>query len=187
MAHVPRRTCAACREEAERDELVRLTIDPEGQLVVDLRGRLPGRGAWVHPRADCVTALEREPRRLGHALKEQVSTAGLLAAIRDAVTRSVLDGLSLAAAAGVLIGGHDVVELALRDGRVAEILFARDASDRTQKDLIVGFDVPTTILSLDKEALGARIGQAPRAVVAIVVSPAFRHLREQLRRLRELG
>jgi hypothetical protein len=185
--HVARRTCAACRAEADRSELLRLVLDPDGILVVDLKGTLPGRGAWVHPTTECVGALEREPRKLGHALKAPVATAGLLGQVRDCLFASVLGQLSLAAAAGALIGGHDAVEFAIRDGRVAELLFAADASDRTREDLTRGCELPVTILTIDKETLGARIGQPPRAVVGVVASPAFRHLREQLRRLRRLG
>nr|WP_236809376.1 YlxR family protein [Amycolatopsis albispora] len=39
----------------------------EGRLVADERRRLPGRGAWVHPVADCLAKAERRrafPRAL---------------------------------------------------------------------------------------------------------------------------
>jgi ribosomal protein L7Ae-like RNA K-turn-binding protein len=135
-----------------------------------------------------VNALEREPKRLGHAFKGRVDASGLAAALRQRVLDAVLDGLSLASAAGQVVGGHDAVELAIRDGRVAELVVASDASGRTVADVVRGAEgLPTTVLPLDKERLGARIGHPPRAVVGIVASPAFRHLREQLHRLRSLG
>ncbi|MGH3621715.1 MAG: DUF448 domain-containing protein [Sciscionella sp.] len=31
----------------------------EGALVCDLRGRLPGRGAWLHPDRECLRKAER--------------------------------------------------------------------------------------------------------------------------------
>ncbi|MEQ1570433.1 MAG: DUF448 domain-containing protein [Myxococcota bacterium] len=185
--HVPQRTCVACRDDTARDDLVRLVLDPEGQLVVDLRGRLPGRGAWVHPTAACLDRLEAEPKRLSHALKAPADPAGLRARVHALVLASVYDGLSLASRAGALIGGHDAVEFAIRDGRVAELVVASDAAERTVRDLARDPSMPITSVPLSKDDLGARIGQPPRAVVGIVASPAFRHLREQLRRLRSLG
>ena len=108
--------------------------------------------------------------------------------IGDALVRSVLDGLSLAASAGALLGGHDVLVQGLREGRVCELLLASDASERTTADLlgVVG-DVPVTRLPVDKETLGVRVGAGARAGVGLVDGNAFRHLREQLRRLRSLG
>ena len=58
------RTCTGCRTTAPQRELVRLAFDG-AHLAVDLPRRLPGRGAYVHPRAACVTAagLSRSLRR----------------------------------------------------------------------------------------------------------------------------
>ncbi|MDQ6772556.1 MAG: YlxR family protein [Candidatus Dormibacteraeota bacterium] len=63
----PVRTCVACREEATKRELVRLVRPPDGEVTVDLTGRAPGRGAYVHPRPDCVR-LARRRRALERAL-----------------------------------------------------------------------------------------------------------------------
>ncbi|NLB47266.1 MAG: YlxR family protein [Microbacteriaceae bacterium] len=49
----PLRTCVSCRKRANRDELLRVVLC-DGQLRVDDRAVLPGRGAWVHPTTTCV-------------------------------------------------------------------------------------------------------------------------------------
>jgi predicted RNA-binding protein YlxR (DUF448 family) len=58
------RTCTGCRAVAPQRELVRVVVDG-GRLVVDRERRRPGRGAYVHPRAACVTVpgLARSFRR----------------------------------------------------------------------------------------------------------------------------
>jgi len=58
------RTCTGCRTTAPQRELVRLAFDGP-HLAVDVSRRLPGRGAYVHPRPACVTAagLSRSLRR----------------------------------------------------------------------------------------------------------------------------
>ncbi|HEY8642054.1 MAG TPA: YlxR family protein [Candidatus Dormibacteraeota bacterium] len=64
--HEPRRTCVACREEGTKDELVRLVRGPRG-VEVDGSGRAPGRGAYLHRRAECLE-LARKRGGLARAL-----------------------------------------------------------------------------------------------------------------------
>ena len=48
----PLRTCVGCREISAQADLVRLAL-VDGQLVLDLHRLHSGRGAYLHPRADC--------------------------------------------------------------------------------------------------------------------------------------
>ena len=184
----PRRTCVACREEADRDELVRLVLSPDGEVVVDYRAKLPGRGAWVHPTRACVGTLERQPGRLERPLGGKIAKAALLEQLMARTREALLDGLSMAAAAGALIGGHDVLEQALREQRVDEVVIAEDASPRTVDDLRrIAPDVPFTVLPIGRDALGERVGRGARAALGVTPSRSAIHLRRQLRRLRLLG
>ncbi|MEP7104386.1 MAG: YlxR family protein [Chloroflexota bacterium] len=70
-AHEPRRTCVGCRQEGAKGELVRLVRAPGGQVVIDLAGRAPGRGAYLHRRRDCLEAAHRRGG-LNRALKTAV-------------------------------------------------------------------------------------------------------------------
>ena len=61
MAHgrvVPWRTCVGCRVRAAKSDLLRLVV-VEGSIVPDPRGRLPGRGASLHPDLACLELAER--------------------------------------------------------------------------------------------------------------------------------
>jgi len=49
----PVRTCVGCRTRASRSTLLRVVARDSG-LVVDERGSMSGRGAWVHPSTECV-------------------------------------------------------------------------------------------------------------------------------------
>ncbi|MEV0624108.1 YlxR family protein [Nonomuraea sp. NPDC050404] len=55
---VPQRTCVGCRAREAKSELLRL-VRVEGQVVPDLRGQLPGRGASLHPAVKCLELAER--------------------------------------------------------------------------------------------------------------------------------
>ncbi len=50
--HVPQRTCVGCHQTLAKRQLVRLVCTPQG-VRVDLTGRLPGRGAYLHDKRSC--------------------------------------------------------------------------------------------------------------------------------------
>ena len=52
--HIPARQCLGCREMKPKPELVRVVRSPEGTVSVDLRGKAPGRGAYVCRSAECL-------------------------------------------------------------------------------------------------------------------------------------
>ena len=70
---VPQRTCVACQQEQAKRELVRVVRTPDGQVEVDLTGKKPGRGAYLHKSRECwELGLKREA--LERALKVKLSS-----------------------------------------------------------------------------------------------------------------
>jgi predicted RNA-binding protein YlxR (DUF448 family) len=69
--HVPVRTCVACRQEAGKRALLRLVREADGSARLDSSGRVPGRGAYLHPASECLE-LARRRRAVERALKAQV-------------------------------------------------------------------------------------------------------------------
>ncbi|MCV0333355.1 MULTISPECIES: YlxR family protein [unclassified Microbacterium] len=63
----PVRTCVGCRTRAPRSALLRVVAQND-TLIPDERAVLPGRGAWVHPTAECMAAALRR-RAFGRALR----------------------------------------------------------------------------------------------------------------------
>ena len=63
----PVRTCVGCRNRVAKSDLLRV-VAVEGSLVPDPRGRLPGRGAHLHPDRACLALAERR-RAFGRALR----------------------------------------------------------------------------------------------------------------------
>ncbi len=62
---IPQRQCMGCRERKEKRELIRVVRTPEGGVVLDFRGKVSGRGAYLCPDLGCLKkarksrALER--------------------------------------------------------------------------------------------------------------------------------
>lgn len=66
VKHAPQRTCVGCRETLAKRSLIRVVRTPTG-LQIDLTGRIPGRGSYLHDRPSC---WERGLKgALAHALK----------------------------------------------------------------------------------------------------------------------
>jgi hypothetical protein len=84
--HVPQRTCVACRTVRAKRELIRIVRTPEGEVVVDERGKRNGRGAYLCAQQVCWReALKR--RRLEAALRTSLDEAAV------AMLRSYAEGL----------------------------------------------------------------------------------------------
>ena len=51
--HVPQRTCIGCRQTKAKRDLIRLVHTPGGRLVIDMTGKLNGRGAYLCRQRSC--------------------------------------------------------------------------------------------------------------------------------------
>ncbi len=65
---LPIRTCVACREAKTKRELTRVVRTPDGEVRIDLTGKMNGRGCYLCQNRVCwQNAIQR--RVLEHALK----------------------------------------------------------------------------------------------------------------------
>jgi uncharacterized protein len=67
----PVRTCIACRRQSDKGDFIRIVRNAAGNIEIDLKGKLPGRGAYVCGNAECVKQTAKG-NRLSKALKCQV-------------------------------------------------------------------------------------------------------------------
>lgn len=71
--HIPQRTCVACRQVQAKGTLVRVVRTAEG-VFPDPKGKLPGRGAYLHSRPEC---WQRMSAVLPSALRTDLSAEDL--------------------------------------------------------------------------------------------------------------
>lgn len=50
---VPKRTCIGCRQSKDKKELIRVVRNKEGNVFVDLTGKMNGRGAYICADVNC--------------------------------------------------------------------------------------------------------------------------------------
>ena len=59
---LPERRCAGCGEHFPKRDLVRVLRRPDGQIVLDLTGKISGRGAYVCKSVECLKRARRARR-----------------------------------------------------------------------------------------------------------------------------
>ena len=68
---IPQRMCSGCKEHKEKKELVRVVRTPQGEIQLDLTGKLSGRGAYLCCKKDCLK-LARKAKRLERSLSCEI-------------------------------------------------------------------------------------------------------------------
>lgn len=176
----PARTCIVTREEKPKEGLIRFVLSPEGKLVADLAGKLPGRGVYV----GCSKLLVAEAvskRLFSKSLKEQVQIPdGFLAQLEGLMARRMLEALSMARKAGQVITGFEKVETACKKGEVEALLHASDAGADGVKKL--GFYTGPTFQNLTREQLSPVVGRENAVHVAVTHGAAAHFFLAEARR-----
>lgn len=125
---LPERTCIVTREQKPDAELIRFVLSPEGQVVPDLKRKLPGRGCWVTKRRELVSeAVKRQA--FSRALdKSAKADPGLPDLIGTLIRKDLVQALSLCRKAGLAVSGFTKVEDALGKGHVRALIHVSTAS-----------------------------------------------------------
>src|SRR5882724_8191427 len=107
------RMCAVSREVRPIGELIRFVVAPTGEVIPDLKRKLPGRGLWVSAsRKAGAEAVRRH--HFSRGFKRDVRVAPTLPADTEVLlVRSATEALAMAAKAGQIVSGFSKVEAAL--------------------------------------------------------------------------
>ena len=185
------RTCISCRSQAERGDLVRLVVAPDGVPAVDFSQRLPGRGAYACWQRACLAGAARGGT-LSRTLRRDVQEAPEDWAIdrsRAYLRRRLAEICGLARRSGVLKSGAHTVEMSFRRGWVHAGLVTQDAAtdsaDRVRRRCERA-DLPLYELPLTSEEFGRAVGKGIRSVAVVSGGALKRELERTLQRYRGL-
>jgi predicted RNA-binding protein YlxR (DUF448 family) len=127
-ASPPLRRCIASGSTLPTDRLVRFIIDPQGTVIADILGKLPGRGLWVQASgAHIDQALEKNMFAKAARCRVDVDK-NLRVQVEAGLARRCGEILGLANRAGQAVAGFEKVRTAVRTGRAAVLIAAADAS-----------------------------------------------------------
>src|ERR1700738_829229 len=122
------RMCAVTRQVRPIDELIRFVVFPQGEVIPDLKRKLPGRGLWVSASRQTVAEAGRRSQ-FSKGFKRDVHVAPTLATDTEALlVRGVIEALAMAAKAGQVISGFSKVEDALEQRKAEALIHASDGA-----------------------------------------------------------
>lgn len=122
------RTCIVTRAKLPPDELMRFVLSPDGDVVPDLKRKLPGRGVWVQATAKAVAEAVRR-KAFARGFKESAQAPADLPDRVDALLeKDALQSLSMANKAGLVVAGAFKVETEIASQTPAALIHARDGS-----------------------------------------------------------
>lgn len=176
------RMCAVTRSVRPIDQLIRFVVAPQGEVIPDLKRKLPGRGLWISASRQAVSEAVRR-HQFGKGFKREVRVAATLAADTEALlVRGVSEALAMAAKAGQVISGFSKVEGALRLRQAEALIHASDgAADGIRKlDAIVRqnagisdeFGEFPIVTALTSEQLDLALGRSNVIHAAVLAGPA---------------
>ena len=180
------RMCAVTRQVRPIDELIRFVVAPSGEVIPDLKRKLPGRGLWISgSRRTVAEAIRRN--QFGKGFKREVRISPTLAADTEALlVRGVIESLAMAAKAGQVVSGFSKVEDALQprqaQNAIRALIHASDgAADGIRKlDALarqkagVNDESPVfpVVTALTSEQLDLALGRSNVIHAALLAGPA---------------
>lgn len=130
----PERRCIVTGDVQPKAGLIRFVVGPEGQIVPDILGKLPGRGIWVT--ADRAVLDKAKKGQFARAAKTAVTVPdGLVDEVERQLARRVVDLIALARKSGRAIAGFEKVKNWLASGGVRVLFQASDGSARGKTKL----------------------------------------------------
>lgn len=129
------RKCILSGELKPKENLIRFVRDPDGNIMPDIKGNLPGRGVWVSANyRDVKAAAEKDlfSKAYKSRLRGQENLAELT---KELLFKSALSWLSMANKSGNLVCGRTRVEKAINKHKAAMLLEAVDGAEDGKKKI----------------------------------------------------
>lgn len=177
------RRCIVGGDALPTGEGVRFVVGPEGAIVPDILGKLPGRGLWVRADRSLVEAAVSK-RRFARAARQAVSVpVDLPDQVERLLTKRCIDLIALARRAGEAVAGFEKARSWLSTGTGALLVEASDGASAGRAKIggIAG-DVPRLDMLLADE-LGQAFGRERAVHVVLANGGLADKLRQEARRL----
>lgn len=180
----PERKCIATGEVRPAAQLLRFVVSPDGELVPDLAGKLPGRGIWVTP-SRAALAKAATKGLFARAAKAPVKAPEDLAdRVEALLMRRVVDLISLARKSGTAVAGYEKVKDWLMKEEARVLIQASDGSGRGKSKLSTPYG-GTYIGWLTADELGLAFGREIVIHAALSAGGLTRRVVEDALKLKE--
>jgi uncharacterized protein len=191
VSRQPQRTCLGCRQSVDQSRLLRFVRSPDGEILVDLNGRLPGRGAYLCNSRSCIEEALRRKQfdRSFRGDCRPVTTDQLIKLIAREILSRLASLLGMARkSAKFYAGSNAVIEAMSRRKPLAVVILAQDISpqiaEKVRRRAALQKIVTTELF--DKLELGRILGRAERSVVGLPDGKLAEAFLDDLRRYQDI-
>ncbi|MBS0125662.1 RNA-binding protein [Thetidibacter halocola] len=181
----PERKCIATQAVHPQAHLIRFVVAPDGAVVPDLAGKLPGRGIYVIPDRAALTRAATKGL-FARAAKQPVTVPDDLPGLLERMlSRRVVDLISLARKSGEAVTGYEKVKDWLQTERATVLIQAEDGSERGKSKLSTPYG-GDYIGWLTADELGMAFGREKVIHAALGAGGLSRRVVEEAQRLKGL-
>lgn len=188
----PQRTCLGCRNVFDRNDLLRFVLAPQGLLLVDYKGRLPGRGAYTCLNRDCIAEAVRR-RQFARTFKQEISSVAedsIATELRRQIQERICGLIGMARKSHQLLSGSSLVlDRLSASASLAFVIIASDVSDGIGEKVTgraLYHSVPLYRM-FEKEFLGRLLGTGQRSVLALLPGSLAAAIRVELERYQRIA
>jgi len=189
LARQRERLCAATRTVQPIAELIRFVVGPDGEVVADIKNKLPGRGIWVTGARDALgEAIKR--KAFARGFRRDVRLApDLVARTERLLEKAAVEALAMAGKAGLVATGFAKAEAVLAHEDVVALLHAAEASSDGVRKLDAAWrrrrsDRPLVVIGfLTSAQLDLALNRPNVIHAALLAGPAVETLLARCRRL----
>ncbi|MBY8976305.1 RNA-binding protein [Rhodobacteraceae bacterium NNCM2] len=155
----PERRCIASGECGDPADMIRFVLGPDGSVVPDVAGKLPGRGAWLTASRPLVEKAVKK-RLFSRGFKKQVQVPeGLPELLERLIAERLGSTIALARKAGQAVTGYEKTRAHLIAGKCAVLVQASDGADEGRNRLSRLADALPQIDLLTARELGLAFGR----------------------------
>tara|TARA_B100000686_G_C16777710_1_gene969655 strand:+ start:1050 stop:1661 length:612 start_codon:yes stop_codon:yes gene_type:complete len=167
-------------------QLIRFAVTPAGDLVPDLKEKLPGIGFWVTAQSDILERARLE-NTFSIAARRHVSVPDdLLARIIGLLDKGCMDLLGLARRSGAAVAGFERVRKVMERKRAVLLIEALDATLGARRKMYRVAGRVDKVSCWTSAALGAVFGKEKVMHVALTNVGIVERLNGELRRRKSL-
>ncbi len=179
------RKCIATGESQPKQGLIRFVMGPDGQVVPDVMGKLPGRGVYVaSSREALATAVKK--KLFARGFKAQVHVPGeLVHEVERQVVRRLIELISLARKSGDAVSGFERVKDWLAKEEAQVLIQASDGSGRGKSKLSTPYK-GKFIGCLKADELGMAFGRQTAIHAALASGGLSKRVVDEAQRLQGL-
>ena len=185
------RTCTGCRSVHDKSDLIRYVCDPTGQLLVDYRSKLPGRGAYTCVDRKCIENAVKQ-NGFPRALKKPVSVPdsdALIQVVIKSLQLRIVNLIGMARKAGSVVSGSTSVLQELGKPSALFLIVATDAAEGTADKILnraKGNEVPF-VKMFNKQILGSAVGRDERSHLVLTNKKFANSLILEIDRLKNIA